>query len=380
MSDDDPSTQPVQAEKNGYIAGLTAVRGIAALWVVTFHIYGHDELAIVSRGYLGVDLFFILSGFVLSHSSAGRSSSLNWSEYCAFIRARAERIFPLNWLVLAVLALLLSTLPGFGTNFSNVDERFSVASFIACGLLVQNWALFLPTAWNPPAWSLSAEWLAYLTYPITQRLASLPASTLACYAWAALLIAAVAGVYAARGIPDFDVTGTPGTVRMFSEFVAGSILYRAYRQGGRFPPQVTLLSLFASIAAAWLGWLLISDTLVAIAFLGVISIAARTQELKFARPLRRFIIELGEASFSIYLTHVPVIWAVSWIFNETAAGIPAIWLSASQFISGITIGILAHRIFERPLHTLSRNARLRRDVLRRKSELHAQGTSAGRGK
>jgi len=94
------------------IDALTGLRAVAALGVVAHHqvpgmhgIVGERWLAILDRGYLGVDVFFTLSGFVLAYNYGGRLGSA--ADYVRFVGLRLARIYPLHLVTLAgVLAMV----------------------------------------------------------------------------------------------------------------------------------------------------------------------------------------------------------------------------------------------------------------------------------
>src|ERR1700744_4959496 len=94
------------------IPALTGLRGVAALWVVLFHMELETPIPIIEKGYLGVDIFFILSGFILMHVYADRKE-FNYNE---FVRARLARIYPLHMLSLVVLGIIVCLLPGFAES------------------------------------------------------------------------------------------------------------------------------------------------------------------------------------------------------------------------------------------------------------------------
>jgi peptidoglycan/LPS O-acetylase OafA/YrhL len=130
------------------IASLTPMRGIAALIVVLYHV----RLAAFAQGYLAVDFFFVLSGFVLLHVygsefgvSLHRAGTYLWSRLC--------RIYPVHALVTLCLVPHLGTAPGF-----------SGSDLVTCLLLSQ--VMLTHTAFNDLAWSVSAEWYAYLAFPV----------------------------------------------------------------------------------------------------------------------------------------------------------------------------------------------------------------------
>jgi peptidoglycan/LPS O-acetylase OafA/YrhL len=127
------------------ISALTSLRGVAALTVLIFHIIPDF------RGYLAVDLFFLLSGFVLTH--VYNTIELNRKNYLNFLKARLARIYPVHWIILIVLLPMLDTRPDFSSG-----------GLLSSVLLLQSpWH---PMCWNYASWSISAEWHSYLLFPI----------------------------------------------------------------------------------------------------------------------------------------------------------------------------------------------------------------------
>jgi peptidoglycan/LPS O-acetylase OafA/YrhL len=96
------------------LASLTPLRGIAALWVVIFHfcwyfpaIHPERYTGAVYKGYLAVDMFFVLSGFVITHVyKEGFAQRITGERYRDFLKARVARIYPLH---IAVLLLFVAT-------------------------------------------------------------------------------------------------------------------------------------------------------------------------------------------------------------------------------------------------------------------------------
>lgn len=167
-----PPIDGTPAIPRAFIAPLTGIRAFAAFWVFFRHFRteildvfpGAQIFApLMNLGYLGVDLFFILSGFILTFTHldtmAGR---YDWRKALGFLWLRIGRVWPLTAFVLML----------FGAYF--VFQTFSTGNpaFLAqldAGRLVQH--LLLVHAWYPHIldwngldWSISAEWLAYLTF------------------------------------------------------------------------------------------------------------------------------------------------------------------------------------------------------------------------
>lgn len=160
-----------------YVPALTGLRGVAAWWVVLYHfsepLWGVVPEWIydfVKQGYLAVDLFFILSGFVIYLTSSASLQSLKWGGVSRFWINRLVRIYPLHLILmfsylLNPLALWLFSESGGG------EGRYDWAYYFASVFLIQNWGFFDDLQWNIPAWSISTELAAYLVAPVLMGVA-----------------------------------------------------------------------------------------------------------------------------------------------------------------------------------------------------------------
>ncbi|MGV0697675.1 acyltransferase family protein [Mycolicibacter sinensis] len=163
--------------RSGEIKALTGLRIIAAVWVVLFHFRPllrlgspavSDALApVLDRGAQGVDLFFILSGFVLTWNYLERmGESFSPRATLHFLWLRLARVWPI-YLVTLHLALLWVIFTLHVGHVPTEDlSRMTATSYVRQVLLMQLWfePFFDGTSWNGPAWSISAEWLAYLLF------------------------------------------------------------------------------------------------------------------------------------------------------------------------------------------------------------------------
>lgn len=163
--------------RSGEIKALTGLRIIAAVWVVLFHFRPllreaapvfRDALApVLDCGAQGVDLFFILSGFVLTWNyleRMGRSWSVRATLH--FLWLRLARVWPVYLVTLHLAALwVIFTLHVGHVPSPDVDQLTAI-SYVRQVLLVQLWfqPFFDRSSWDGPAWSISAEWLAYLLF------------------------------------------------------------------------------------------------------------------------------------------------------------------------------------------------------------------------
>jgi len=163
--------------RSGEIKALTGLRIVAAVWVVLFHFRPllHDAAPgfldaltpVLNCGAQGVDLFFILSGFVLTWNYLDRMGG-SWSTRATlhFLWLRLARVWPVYLVTLHLAALWVIFTMHVGHVPSQEIYRFTAISYVRQVLLVQLWfqPFFDNSSWDGPAWSISAEWLAYILF------------------------------------------------------------------------------------------------------------------------------------------------------------------------------------------------------------------------
>ena len=148
------------------ISSLTGLRGVAAVSVLLYHIphnptFEAFRLPLFSRAYLAVDLFFILSGFVISFGYHDRVvNHLGRASYADFLINRMARVWPLHLIVtLVFMARILLNISG------NQAIDLNAANVVSNIFMVQSWGWGTePIAGN--SWSVSTEVAAYLIYPL----------------------------------------------------------------------------------------------------------------------------------------------------------------------------------------------------------------------
>ena len=165
--------------RTGEIKALSGLRIVAAVWVVLFHFRPWLEVSapgfrsafapVINCGAQGVDLFFILSGFVLTWNYLDRmGESFSMKATLHFLWLRLARVWPVYVVTLHLaLAWIIFTLY-VGHLPSPVADQLSAVSYAHQVLLVQLWfqPFFDGSSWDGPAWSISAEWLAYLLFGV----------------------------------------------------------------------------------------------------------------------------------------------------------------------------------------------------------------------
>lgn len=302
---------------------LTGVRFFLALGVVLFHYQLYwtlppESAGLLNRSRLGVDVFFILSGFILTHVYLQGDRPL---DYRRFLAARFARIYPAHlFILLAMLGLVLAA-PLFGVGLE--PGRFNPTDFAATLFLVQAWfpreTLVL---WNGPAWSLSAEWFAYLAFPAYAPVAvRLRRSPWVLIALSALLFIALDTVYRVqfgRVLPRAE--DSMGILRIVPEFLYGIGLYYL-GQRWTLSARLSVVGAFAATASLLVLMQIGADDRIIVAVAGpfILSLAllAKADVRTFlSHPAALF---GGEASFALYLVHIPVLM---------------VWRNAAQALAG----------------------------------------------
>ena len=294
----------------GEIRCFTGLRGCAAVMVMLYHLTLETPLhcgrvqRFVANGYLWVDLFFVMSGFVLAYSQAKLfAGPYRLHSHVAFLISRVARIYPLYALVILESACLVVWRTG------TVDPGTLGLNL----LMLQGWGT--APSLEGAAWSVSAEWGAYLTFPFLLWLAlqsTRPVSCLvALLAFLAIAYLALAPItltlpgQSRNGPLDIYSSATPAPLlRCIAEFVFGVVACR-----------------FAGWSAAWLrqssGAFAVGSLLLLVAALSrpgfdiavvllfcVLLVTLSYQQGRLALLLSMSVpVLLGRWSFSIYLIH-----------------------------------------------------------------------------
>jgi peptidoglycan/LPS O-acetylase OafA/YrhL len=342
---------------------LTGLRGLASIWVTLGHLTMFDGLLLSNAG-LGVDVFFVLSGFILAHAHARDfAAGLDARTIKRFIGLRLARIYPLH--AATTLALMpMTLLPGFLERFH--PNAFSMVNLAANALLVHTWTFFfLPAeylgpgwSWNGPSWSLSVEWLLYLIFPFLIWMIS---RTDSCALLALCAVGSLVGMVAllslSQGKLALGTMGKSGFLQGGAEFVCGIVIYflRAKSVEFReFTARWCTVSAGVFVALAMMTSLhpLSIFTLIIMvpglaAERGIFAILCSSGPVKY----------LGEISFSLYLCHMPII--LLWNFMRHRMDLEFDGIALILANCGVLAAILAtsHVSFyalERPARALGR--------------------------
>lgn len=343
------------------ISSLTGLRGVAAVSVLLYHIPHNPALAdftipLFSRAYLAVDLFFILSGFVISFGYHDRVvKHLGKASYIDFLINRMARVWPLH-LIVTLVFMTRILLNVSGTQSIELNS----ANVISNLFMVQSWGWGTePIAGN--SWSVSTEVAAYLIYPLIAIIA------FSRWVWAqgalavGLLLLVTWSGRGASGPLDVNDSDTVLTLlRCIAGFSLGVITYRCAEKGwckalidrpGGFAIVCVLLGLALMLPgkADVLVVCLMPPLVLSCYYNGPVARAVMANPVSF---------HLGLISYSIYLWHPLVrdvaargmgvahrygITGFDWLF--IAAMLVATWLIC--WASYALVEVQGHRLIKR---------------------------------
>ncbi|RUR01224.1 acyltransferase family protein [Labedella endophytica] len=296
--------------------GLQGLRAVAAAWVVIEHyrlilyaLFPAAEIVApwVRSGFLGVEIFFILSGFIIAYNYAGRFASFSSKQYLRFIQLRFARVYPAHLITLAAAGVLVVGAALMGMQLET-GGNYSPGSFLGNVFLLQ--AVPAVGSWNPPAWSISAEFLAYLVFPVLAiALAKIRTGRQGFLLAAAVAVAGTAGMMGLSVVNDSPTGGWMVLLRISVEFTIGALLFAGWRWLGdsRFSTRwewailgsvVAILMIVGAVGGEG------SIALIAVPFIALLVIGCVGATGPLARVLASRVLQWGgEISYSVYMTH-----------------------------------------------------------------------------
>ena len=362
---------------------LTALRFFAAIWVVSYHFWPaltHAPMpTFEAKGYLGVELFFVLSGFILSHVYLQAAGEKTMS-YRSFLWARLSRIYPLHLATLLGLLTLGVAAAALGVNTG--DKLLAWSSLPGQIFLLQAWGVTPQGGWNHPAWSISAEWFAYLTFPAFAAAAwAVRDRPLAAVAAAAVFVEAVnIGFERIMGFRLTEATILWGALRIVPCFALGCAAYLAFRRHALTDKTKALAAAAGSSLLVVTGAVAGAPDPVMVLLFGLLifslgSLTTAGSRLGTSRPA----VWLGEVSFAVYMVCIP------WMLVVTKVAAKALHLQddllpwpvwAAMFVGVVPVAAFAHHLIERPARAAMRALEQRRGLLRRRLGLALRQAAA----
>jgi peptidoglycan/LPS O-acetylase OafA/YrhL len=305
--------RPARAPHASDVACLTSLRFFAALWVLALHyseqmpVHSSTYTAFFENGRLGVDFFFVLSGFILTHVYLGQLRQGRFS-FKSFVARRFARLYPLHLATLLVVLGYVALGRALDISFKNPDA-YTWETFWHNLLMLHGWGFSESLSWNYVSWSISAEWFAYLAFlPLALLFIRLPGGHaarlgLALATFTLLYLASPPLVGQQLTLLTYDFA----MLRILPEFMLGVALYHLsldWDLDWRSGPWLlaTVLALLVAVAHFDLGHYP-AVLLLAVLIFGAASLE-RQGALRFLR--NRALVYLGETSYALYMTHAIV--------------------------------------------------------------------------
>jgi peptidoglycan/LPS O-acetylase OafA/YrhL len=321
-----------------FIPCLTPLRGIAALLIIIFHyqlliakIFPADYTNFFNKLYLMVDLFFVLSGFIMYHVFGEHfKNGLSLGNFYRFMKSRFARIYPLHLVTLLYVIGLSILVTQTNTPIGFWSSIFDSSAIFSQLMLTQAMGTHDFATWNSASWSISVEWWAYICFPVFIILLTKTAN------WSRFLLvitifAAYANItyslqpdYWSQGLlqilspnthPDLHIgidviNGYQAFMRCLCGFGLGLVVYEAYQKGWGNK----ILSNGLVFSGCWIvliiSWHfnLLHDPL-AVSIFCIMILSASYNRGKVAKLLNGSVFQyVGNISYSLYLVHLPLIY------------------------------------------------------------------------
>ncbi len=337
----------------GQLRAIQALRAIAALFVVVFHttVLWHDKFDATAKpwanGGAGVDLFFVISGFIMVVSSRRLVNLADgWRR---FLTLRLVRIVPMYWLVTAAKLAAISAIPSMALHTRPTAWNV-IASFL---FIPSRDALGIVRPVVEVGWTLSFELLFYAAFACS-LLVRVRASAVVIPIMTGL---AVASIFVQPQWPAVMSLADP----IVFEFVFGLLLGEAFVRG-KLP--TGRMGWFCALTIAVLGLAALpvsgqGERVIVWGGAATLALSASVAiEGWISSVLPKFLVRLGEASYSLYLTHafaLPVAGVIAARTGMTGTTL-AIFFAATGILASVASSLVVFRFIETPITNWLRQA------------------------
>jgi len=352
--------------KNHYVV-LDGLRGVAALTVVAFHLFepyslGNPFAQVINHGYLAVDFFFLLSGFVIAYAYDDRWVSMTQWDFYKRRLIRLQPMVVMGSLIGAALFYFQSS-PEFSLVASTPVWKLLVVMLIGFTLIpvpsaldIRGWSEMHPL--NGPAWSLFFEYVANLLYGIgIRRLSNRVLGVLVLLAAVYLVDVAVTSPHNLIGGWSLDPKELRiGFARVLFPFFAGVLLMRlGWRIQIRHSFAICSLLLVGVLALPRFGdpqnfWAngVYESCAVILIFPLIVALGAGEKRVDgVSISIARF---FGDLSYPLYITHYPLIYVyTAWVGRDkvpASAGAP---VAALVFVAAVVIAYACLKLYDEPV-------------------------------
>ncbi|RZK30577.1 MAG: acyltransferase [Hymenobacter sp.] len=346
---------------------LDGLRGVAALMVVAFHLMeahatSHQD-QLINHGYLAVDFFFLLSGFVIGYAYDDRWGKMSVGD---FFRRRLVRLQPMVVIGMVVGALFYYfQSSGLWPAIAQTPVwKMLLVMALGCFMLpvplaldIRGWHETYPL--DGPGWSLMFEYIANVLYAVlVRRFSNLVLGVLVVLSAAALLHFTLTS-------PEGDVVGgwslepeqlRIGFTRMLFPFFGGLLLFRTVRPGrvqhaffwsSLLVVAVLALPRIGDAAHPWqnglyeaLSIILIFPLIVFLGASGELVSAGTTKACRF----------LGDISYPIYITHYPLVYTyTAWVYNHKVSVKNGLPVAIPVFLAAVALAYACLKLYDEPV-------------------------------
>lgn len=349
---------------------LDGLRGVAALLVVLFHVFevhshGDHSKQIINHGYLAVDFFFLLSGYVISYAYDDRWSKMTLKD---FFKRRIIRLHPMIIIGSIIGAILFYFQNSQGLGWGSIHEvpvwKMLLVTLIGFtlipvgkGLDIRGWSEMHPL--NGPAWSLFYEYIANIVYALVlHRLSKIILAIL-------VLVAAGVTIHYALTNTNGDIIGgwsvdstqlRIGFTRLAFPFLAGMLLAKTaklyYTKHAFLTASLLLVVLFSiprlgGSENLWMNGLYECFCLIIMFPLIVWLGAGGKVNGKKASKICKF---LGDISYPIYITHFPIVYVyMAWVTNNNLSLEQSWHIGLLCAIIAIIVAYISMRFYDIPV-------------------------------
>lgn len=350
----DAATSVVVKKDRPELRALTSVRGIAAWLVVLYHIRlsmafaPHCLIEFLAKGYLAVDFFFLLSGFVIWLTYGERLRHEGLAAAPTFLKRRIARVWPLHFIMLTAAAALATLMLVTGHA---APRLFPFDQLPLDVLMIQNWGFTDQLAWNVPSWSISVEFGAYLLFPLAAIALDwrrLPTALI--LAILALLFVLLHVVMSSAGATTLGQSiAKLGLIRCLVEFTAGTASCALWLRWADKPSRWAIASsaVAAALLAGWLAGAMPETLALPPAFAAALVALALTSGRR-GNPLEaRWLHYLGEISYATYLCHFLLYFLFKLVMVDDPYNVPPV-LIALFLALVLASSIALYHLVERP--------------------------------
>jgi peptidoglycan/LPS O-acetylase OafA/YrhL len=325
------------------IEPLTSIRFFAAFAVVLYHSgasfasksahFPSFLKTLLMNGYSGVTFFFVLSGFILHYTHRGRVCS--GAQVKKFAVARLARVYPVYFLTIALM-LPFVTISGWG----------DLPQFFLLHWWVQDSSLGI-TCWNMPSWTLSVEFFFYLCFPLLSRCVEhMPTKAVTACAICLVAFAAIteSSTFISGDLGPFAwMKWVPAPILRLPEFIIGICVAELHMRGAMVRLPAWLVASTLVLVLCQTGDSHVGPFVTVMSGLLIASVSAN-RESRFARVLSlRWLVIMGGASYSLYLLHQPVHFAIkTWIGADKA-------IVAIQYPALLALSVVMFLGYEEPM-------------------------------